>query len=142
MSCIFCKIINGKAPAYIIYKNEYVTAFLDINPMTYGHTLVVPNEHIPRLDMIKDEKISRFLMEGIIDVSHLLIKAGICESFSLLQDNGTEAEQEMEHVHFHIIPRYRGDGLDWNLKTNKELAKEKNLKKAWESITQYKYEEG
>src|SRR5690606_13588944 len=118
MKCGFCEIIAGRAPAYILYESEKVIAFLDINPVTSGHTLVVPREHIMRLDDIKDPSLMQEMMAAMIHLSRRMINRGICEDFSVLQANGKWASQGISHVHFHLIPRYEGDGVHLHFPKN------------------------
>ncbi|WP_259331040.1 HIT domain-containing protein, partial [Bacillus sonorensis] len=62
--CIFCDIVRQKISCFEIYKNDFVTAFLDINPISYGHTLIIPNNHIERLDHLNDPSLSKALMNS------------------------------------------------------------------------------
>lgn len=126
--CIFCGIVKKEKPAYIIYEDEMVTAFLDINPIALGHTLVIPNKHFARLDAINDEKVMQGLMSALVKVSNMLVKAELCEDFTVLNDNGVNAQQDIMHIHFHIIPRHPNENIELKLPTNKEIAtKEKIL---------------
>lgn len=131
MTCIFCDIIAGDVPAYTVYETENVIAFLDINPITSGHTLVVPRKHIPRLNLMTDFDIAAELMDALIHLSSLMIERGICEDFSILQANGQYADQGIPHLHCHLIPRYRGDGVALNLPTDPEAARKDNMEKIW-----------
>ncbi len=126
-NCIFCEIIDNKEPAYIIYQNKYTTAFLDINPVATGHILVCPNEHIEKLNEIKHSSVSNALMKSLIHVSDLLIQSGICTDYSILQANGELADQDIKHLHFHIIPRHRNDQVHFRLETDKVAALNDNL---------------
>ncbi len=103
--CIFCKIINGELPAKIIYENEYVLAFEDVNPVSPVHTLIVPKKHYESiLDISASE-------EGLNDLSHLMTalkpiaeKLGVDEKgFRLINNYGVEGGQTVMHVHFHLI---------------------------------------
>ncbi|WP_180230507.1 HIT family protein [Priestia megaterium] len=132
--CIFCNIVNKKSSAHIIFQDEYVTSFLDINPITKGHTLLIPNKHIERLNLIKDHKLSSHLMDSLIQVSNMLVQSGICEDFSIVQDNGEQADQDVNHLHFHIIPRYIMDGVNLNLETNKIYSNKESLYNTWQEI--------
>lgn len=125
--CIFCQIAKGESPSYTIYQNEIAVAFLDINPVTAGHTLVIPNKHFDRLDTIHDEEIQKGMMDAIVKVSNLLISSGICSDFTVLQDNGMYAEQDIMHAHFHIIPRHPQERIKFELPTDKEIANEAEL---------------
>ena len=132
--CIFCGIVKKEKSAYIIYEDEIVTAFLDINPIALGHTLVIPNKHFARLDAINDEKVMQGLMSALVKVSNMLVKAGLCEDFTVLNDNGVNAQQDIMHIHFHIIPRHRNENIELKLPTNKEIATKEKLLFAYNLI--------
>lgn len=108
---IFTKIINGEIPSHRVYEDDLVYAFLDIGPLSNGHTLVIPKEPAATIDQLSDassEAIGRVLPR----ISRAVLRATGATAFNILQNNGAEAHQEVPHVHFHIIPRYpeRGDG--------------------------------
>lgn len=127
-NCIFCKIVREEIPSYTIYKDELATAFLDINPVALGHTLVIPNKHFDRLDNINDVEVMQGLMNVVIKVSNMLIESEICTDFTILSDNGENAQQDIMHTHFHIIPRHQNEIIELKLPTNKEIANAENLK--------------
>lgn len=133
-NCIFCGIVRGDISSYTIYKSEMATAFLDINPVTMGHTIVIPNKHFERLETINDEKVLKGLMNVIVKVSNLLITSGICTDFTILSDNGENAKQSIMHTHFHIIPRHSNEKIDLILPTNKEIASAENLKSTYDRL--------
>lgn len=102
--CVFCAISEGEIPCFKVYEDDLVLAYLDINPFSEGHTLVIPKAHYTcLLDTPED------VLQGIIArvkkiAAH--IKATIpCDGFNVLQNNGLAAGQTVPHVHFHIIPR-------------------------------------
>lgn len=103
--CLFCEIIRGEKPCYNVYENEHVLAFLDIYPTVPGHVLVLPKKHVERLDQLEDPCVSAGLMQGLVDVSRMLVEAGLCTDFTIFSDNGEQAEQDIPHLHFHVIPR-------------------------------------
>lgn len=103
MDCIFCKIINGDIPSYTIYENEAVKCFLDINPQSEGHTLIIPKKHFKDINDIDIEYLTK-----INEASKLIVKL-IDEKLNpsgirLVQNNGNL--QEVKHYHLHIIPSY------------------------------------
>jgi len=108
--CVFCKIINGSLPCYKVYENEHILAFLDINPVNKGHTLVVPKEHYERLEKVPDDLL-RELIIAIKKVGKAVIKGVGAEAFNLGLNNGKDAGQLVMHIHFHIMPRFKNDGL-------------------------------
>ena len=120
---IFTMIIEGKIPSHKIYEDGEVIAFLDINPFSYGHTLVVPKEPARTLDQLSDksaEAIGRVLPK----ISRAILEATGTKEFNILQNNGPNAYQSVFHVHFHIIPKFKdGSGLSWPFKT-KSLSNE------------------
>ena len=136
-NCIFCKIVNEELPAYVLFKDEQVTAFLDINPVALGHTLVIPNKHSNRLDHINDEEIMKGLMNALIKVSHLLLASGICTDFTILSDNGKNAKQDIIHTHFHVIPRFQNEKIQLKLPTNKEIATREKLNETYTLLKQF-----
>jgi len=114
---IFTKIIKGEIPCHRVFENDHLLAFLDITPLSEGHSLVVPKQQVERLEDLPPElaaEIGRQL--GVI--AKRVIAATGAEAYSILQNNGEVAGQEVPHVHFHIIPRRAGDGLGyrWNAK--------------------------
>ncbi len=107
--CVFCKIAVGLKECYKVYENERTIAFLDINPWVEGHTLVVPKNHVERLDELeKDDLISTF--SAIKEVMRLLTLKLKAEGFNLVLNQGRVAGQEISHLHFHVFPRKWGDG--------------------------------
>ena len=104
MDCIFCKIVNGEIPCYKLYEDSFVIAYLDINPMSPGHTLIVPKKHTLDISSIDDE-----VMLDVIKVAKLLRtrlenKLNI-DGLTLIQNNGDV--QEVKHFHLHLKPFYK-----------------------------------
>ena len=107
---IFSKILRGEIPCHKVYEDEQVLAFLDINPLSRGHTLVIPKEAKATLDQLSDESaaaIGRVLPR----ISRAVLAATGATEFNLLQNNGPGAHQAVFHVHFHIIPKTAEGGL-------------------------------
>ena len=107
MDCIFCNIVEGKIPARKIMETEKSLAFLDVFPLTKGHTLVIPKNHYSKIqEMSKDDNVDLFELVRI-----LTNKIELLFSSSLIAiHNGKESGQEVPHVHVHIIPRTIDDG--------------------------------
>ncbi|MBU4351506.1 MAG: HIT family protein [Nanoarchaeota archaeon] len=107
--CIFCKIVKGEIPCSKVYEDNHVIAFLDIAPASKGHTLIVPKEHYEIIPNVPNA-----LLEKTIDVVKKIGCALLKENdgFNVMQNNRKAAEQLVPHVHFHVIPRNNGDGLD------------------------------
>lgn len=103
--CIFCKIIDGSIPSTKIYEDEYVYAFMDISPLTKGHTLLIPKEHVANVFEMSEEtaanlfKVAPRIANAIKDTVN---PAGM----NLLNNNGEKAGQSVFHFHLHFIPRY------------------------------------
>lgn len=104
MDCIFCKIINEDIPCLKIYEDELVLAFLDINPDSDGHTLIIPKKHFTDLDDINLETLTR-INKVSKEIKKLLEEKLGCEGISLLQNNGFV--QEVKHYHLHLKPYYK-----------------------------------
>ena len=101
MDCLFCKIINKEIPANIIYEDDNYLSFLDINPNTKGHALVIPKKHVKNFTELTEEQAIELIKVVILGV----------EDYNLGLNNGSIAGQIIDHVHWHIIPRYKDDGL-------------------------------
>jgi histidine triad (HIT) family protein len=112
---IFSKIIRGEIPCHKVYEDDRVFAFLDINPLSRGHTLVVPKEPAVTLDELSDESaaaIGRVLPR----LARAVVQATGVRAYNILQNNGERAHQAVFHVHFHIIPKpdeSTGLGIGW-----------------------------
>lgn len=117
MPTLFEKIVAGEIPCHRVYEDDLVFAFLDIGPLSRGHTLVIPKEPAPTLDQLSDESaaaIGRVLPR----ICRAVMRATGVRHFNLLQNNGREAHQFVDHVHFHVIPKPSpegGLGLRWNV---------------------------
>ena len=111
---IFSKIIAGDIPCHKVYEDDHVLAFLDVNPLSDGHTLVIPKEAAATLDKLSDDAAAA-VGRALPRISRAVVKATGASAFNVLQNNGAEANQSVFHVHFHIIPRTgeRGLGLRW-----------------------------
>lgn len=103
MDCIFCKIINGDIPSYTVYENDYVKCFLDVNPISMGHTLIIPKKHFKDVYDITEEYISEIHKASKI-ILELLDSKLKPNGYRLVQNNGNL--QEVKHYHLHIIPNY------------------------------------
>lgn len=117
--CIFCKIIKGEIPSYTIYEDELVKVFLDVNPLTNGHTLIIPKKHYKNL-FEADEEILKHSLKLVKEKFYPLFTSKLkCSGLSITQNNGHG--QEVKHLHIHLIPRYENDLV--NDVYNKELLK-------------------
>lgn len=120
-SCIFCKIIDGQIPCSRVYEDEACLCFVDIGPLAEGHLLVIPKNHYRLLHEMPTEALSR-LSAVFPKLGRALLAVTGASAYNLLQNNGPEAGQVVEHVHFHLIPRQPDDGLGyrWNAGTYPE----------------------
>lgn len=127
--CIFCKIIQGDIPSFKIYENDKVYAFLDIACDAYGHTLVVPKKHfINVLDC--DREYLDAVVEAVQLISRHYVNDCGFDGVNVLNASGKSAEQSVFHLHFHIIPRKDGDGLNmWPLHGSADMALSEICKK-------------
>jgi histidine triad (HIT) family protein len=116
MDCVFCKIVAGSIPSFKVYEDAGMIAFMDINPLTAGHLLVVPKTHVANL-FDADEALVADTMRVVTRIAKHLRKAVNVDAMNLLQANGAAAFQSVPHLHFHLIPRREGDraGFDWKL---------------------------
>ena len=102
-SCIFCKIARKEAPANTVYEDEKVIAFLSIQPINVGHTLVVPKQHYADIYEIPEEEVA-YLYKIVKKLAHAVKKAVDAEGIRIVQNNGEAAGQVVFHLHVHIIP--------------------------------------
>lgn len=109
---IFSKIVAGEIPCWKVYEDEQVLAFLDIGPLSPGHTLVIPKQAYATLDTLPEE-LSAAIGRVLPKLARAIMQATGATSYNVLQNNGQTAGQEVPHVHFHIIPRHDGDGLGY-----------------------------
>lgn len=107
---IFTRIIRGEIPCHKVYEDQHVLAFLDIGPLSRGHTLVIPKEAAATLDQLSDEGAAA-LGRVLPRLCRAVVKATGCAAYNVLQNNGAAAHQAVFHVHFHIIPRDGAAGL-------------------------------
>ncbi len=108
--CIFCKLVAGEIPAAVIYENDAIISFLDIGPLNEGHTLIIPKHHVGTLDAC-DPSVLAEIGKVLGPISKAVVAATQCEGFNCLCNNGKVAGQVVNHLHFHIIPRYKDDGI-------------------------------
>ena len=123
---IFTRIVNGEIPCHRVFESERVLAFLDITPLSEGHTLVIPKRQAERLEDLPPDDVAEIARQ-LGAIARRICTVTNAEGYNILQNNGRVAGQEVPHVHFHIIPRRAGDGLGyrWNAKPaeNDALAK-------------------
>jgi histidine triad (HIT) family protein len=109
MSCVFCEIVAGNAPASIVFEDERTVTFLDHRPITPGHMLVVPRAHAACLAELDPEDGAQLFRVGIRAASALYASSLTSEGINFHLADGEVAGQEVFHVHLHVIPRFDGD---------------------------------
>jgi histidine triad (HIT) family protein len=110
MDSLFTKIINGEIPAVKVYEDEHVYAFLDINPVSKGHTLVVPKKPCEGL-LDCDPEILASLIKAVQKIARAVKAAAHADGINIMQNDGAAAGQKVFHLHFHVIPRFENDGF-------------------------------
>ena len=106
--CVFCKIAEGNISANKIYENENFYSIPDVNPVGEGHTLIIPKKHFGLLTELDDETSQQYI-SVIKEVGKILMKKYNADGFNILLNNGESAGQIIKHVHFHMLPRKKGD---------------------------------
>ena len=115
---IFAKILDGEIPCHRVYEDEHVLAFLDVGPLSEGHTLVIPKERKAFLHELSDDQAAA-LGRVLPRIARAVMKATGATSYNVLQNNGAPAHQAVFHVHFHIIPKLGEAGLGVGWKPSK-----------------------
>jgi histidine triad (HIT) family protein len=108
--CIFCKIASGHIPSTKIYEDEVVVAFLDIGPVSDGHTLVMPRQHFEKVHSCPPELLGKIWIR-LGKIAGAVVSAADADGYNVLCNNGRAAGQVVDHLHFHIVPRKTGDGV-------------------------------
>lgn len=109
--CIFCKIVKGEIPSYKIYEDESVFGFLDVNPISKGHCLVIPKKHYSNVFDIPTKELEN-VVSAIKKISEEIKEKLDVTGVNIMNASGKDAQQTVFHFHMHIIPRRKGDGLD------------------------------
>lgn len=108
-NCLFCKIISGEIPCYKVYEDDYALAFLDIHPCSKGHTVVIPKKHVTNIEEVETtdwQNLSEALKKTVDKIQSIVKPDGM----NVGLNNNPVAGQAVPHLHWHIIPRYEGDG--------------------------------
>lgn len=108
--CIFCKIVRGEIPCAKVYEDDLALSFLDINPINPGHTLILPKEHYASLFEVDPEALKACAVAAQ-KISKAVYQGVKADGLNFLQNNFRAAGQLIDHVHFHLIPRYESDGF-------------------------------
>ncbi|MDY8136616.1 HIT family protein [Aquimarina sp. 2201CG5-10] len=121
--CIFCSIIKGDAKSWKVYETSHAYAFLDIHPASRYHTLVIPKKHYTNIFDIPEKELNE-VISLVKKVSKLFEEKLGLNNIQIISNSGAEAQQEVFHLHFHIVPRRRGDGQNIKWSTHPEWVKD------------------
>ncbi|MEK7664021.1 MAG: HIT family protein [Patescibacteria group bacterium] len=135
MDCVFCKIVKDEIPSYKVYEDQDILAFLDIQPLTQGHTLVIPKKHCQDIFDIGESDLQKVIVSAK-NVSEKIKNTLKADGIRISQSNGKAAGQDVMHFHLHVIPRYTDNGLSNNptLTTHLPKAGSDELLKVQEKI--------
>ena len=116
--CIFCQIVAGESPSSIFYEDDLVLGLMTIEPITPGHALIIPRQHVSKLDDL-DKELGRHLWTVSHRTAAAIRKSGVrCEGINIFIADEKAAFQEILHLHMHVFPRYEGDSFnmiaDWD----------------------------
>ena len=111
MDCLFCKIISGEVKSYKVFEDDLVIAFLDIKPLSEGHTLIIPKKHSKDITDIDNESLVRITLTTK-QLANTYIEKLNSKGFNIRNSSGAIAHQDVFHFHMHLIPRYENDGLN------------------------------
>lgn len=130
--CIFCKITNKQIPSKIVFENDLNLAFLDISPISNGHTIVVPKNHYSNLEDIPDYELTELykVVKSLATMIHDKLKI---DGYNILQNNFTAAGQVIKHFHVHIIPR-NFDDEKFRIKIPRTHASEEDLNEVFKIL--------
>jgi histidine triad (HIT) family protein len=118
MECIFCNIVDHKAEAEVLYENNHVLCFLDINPVNFGHTLVITKKHYGDFISVPKNELSH-MIKAVQIISGVIKTKLKCDGFNIIINNGIAAGQTVKHFHCHIIPRFHNDDFRFKLNLKK-----------------------
>ncbi len=128
--CIFCDVMDGKLPSYMIYDDDDCLAILDKYPIDNGHSLIITRQHYEKITDMSIDDVSK-LFSKVPKIINAIIKATGADAFSIAQNNGKAAKQIIPHVHIHLIPRYNKTGTLW---TKRKIMSDDELKQLAEKI--------
>ncbi len=120
---IFARIVAGEIPCHRVFENQHVLAFLDVNPLADGHTLLLPKRAVERLEALTPDEAAE-LGRAMVQVARKILGATEAPGLNILLNDGRVTGQEVPHLHFHLIPRRAGDGLGYRWQPLKRTAQE------------------
>lgn len=121
--CIFCKIVKGEAHSWKVFENKDVYAFLDIHPASRYHTLIIPKKHYENIFDIPERELKE-VIAVVRKISRLYEEKLRIKNLQIINSNGREGQQDVFHIHFHIVPRKKGDGQNVKWTTHPEWVNE------------------
>jgi histidine triad (HIT) family protein len=110
--CVFCKIVRGEIPSSVVLETDDAVAFLDINPVNKGHVLLVPRAHHANLAELPDD-LAASAGSLLPRLCRAVVAASGADGFNVIINNGRVAGQTVDHGHWHVIPRFHGDPVNW-----------------------------
>lgn len=116
--CIFCKIVKGEIPSYKVYEDGKTLAFLDVNPINVGHTLVIPKNHVSKIPMAEEDDLLA-LTKTLKKVVTGVEKSMRVDNLNVFVNQGRDAGQLIPHLHYHVVPRHKGDGVKFDIPQRK-----------------------
>ena len=128
-NCVFCKIVGGQIPSARVLETDLAVAFLDINPLSPGHSLVVPKAHHVQLIDLPDD-LAAHVGSILPRLCRAVREATAAQGLNVIVNNGSAAGQVVDHCHWHIIPRFAGDPIRWPWRQGKYSGDELNQMKS------------
>ena len=131
-NCLFCRIVAGEIPSTRVYEDADTLAFMDIGPIIKGHTLVIPKKHYDPITQTPEDVLAK-VMVVVRKIAQAQMNGLKADGVNVLNANGTAAGQQVPHIHFHVVPRFKTDGHHWNWAAKKYDSMEE-MKKLAEEI--------
>ena len=129
--CVFCRIAKGELPCYKLYESELVLAFLDINPITRGHALVVPKRHVEKLSQLSGEEVKE-VFSTAAKLAEAAVSALGAKGVNFWVNQGSVAGQVVKHFHAHVVPRYAEEEI--KIEVRGEKLSEEEMKSIAEKV--------
>jgi len=107
-TCLFCKIVDKKIPAHVVYEDDHALAFLDVTPRSPGHTLVIPKYHAANMIDLPGEEVGP-LFAAVKRADEMIVKGLAPDGVTIGMNQGEASGQEVGHLHVHLMPRFAGD---------------------------------
>ncbi len=112
-NCLFCRIVAGEIPSTRVYEDADTLAFMDIGPIIKGHTLVIPKKHYDPITQTPEDVLAK-VMVVVRKIAQAQVNGLKADGVNVLNANGEAAGQQVPHIHFHVVPRFKTDGHHWN----------------------------